>query len=162
MTTINEPPTTATFDIANKHCELHDHGGLRGRPTCSPPVAAADLLTAIAQLETTLSTSQCTLWSSQHNKFCGSYPKTSSDLPHGWDQLQSIFPALPSPSNIPCFMKYAKDRLKITNLASYINALQENWLGPDILGDTDMATLTSSKIGILYGDALHLCKAAPS
>ena len=69
---------------------------------------------------------------------------------------------LPSPSDISCFMKYAKEKLGIMDAALYIAPLQENQLGPDILSDADMATLTSSQIGIPYEDALRLCKAAPS
>ena len=59
-------------------------------------------------------------------------------------------------------MKYAKEKLGIKDAASYITTLQENQLGPDILGDADLEMLTSSNIGILYGDTLCLCKAAPS
>lgn len=68
---------------------------------------------------------------------------------------------LPRPSDIPSFMKYAKEKLGIMDAALYITPLQENRLGPDILGDTDMETFTSSKIGIPYRDALCLCKATP-
>jgi hypothetical protein len=69
--------------------------------------------------------------------------------------------SLPRPSDIPSFMKYAKEKLGIMDAALYITPLQENRLGPDILGDADMEMLTSSRIGIPYGDALRLRKAAP-
>ena len=62
MTTINEPPATATFDVANKRRELrerhngHDRhvGGATGaRCTAGSSPIAADSLTAMAQLATT-------------------------------------------------------------------------------------------------------------
>lgn len=51
MTTINEPPATATFDIANKHWELCDYHSHKGG-SCRT-VAAPESLTAMAQLATT-------------------------------------------------------------------------------------------------------------
>jgi hypothetical protein len=163
VTTINEPPATATFDIANKRCELRDRGGLGGRSTCSPPVAAADSLTAIAQLATTaLNLAKHITEQSARQIPMPHTPKRARTHHMAESNYSPSFQPLPSPSDIPCFMRYAKEKLGITDAASYITPLQENRLGPDILSDADMATLTSSKIGILYGDALRLCNAAPS
>jgi hypothetical protein len=57
--TINEPPATATFDVANKHRELREcHNGHNchvsgARSTSGSSPIAADSLTAMAQLAMT-------------------------------------------------------------------------------------------------------------
>ena len=177
MTTINEPPATATFDVANKHRELrerhngHDRhvGGATGaRCTAGSSPVAADSLTAMAQLATTALSLAKHITEQSSTRQIPSTPTT----PHTPKRARIHHVAnsnyspsaqpLPSPSDIPCFMKYAKEKLGIKDAASYITTLQENRLGPDILGDADLEMLTSSNIGIPYGDALRLRKAAPS
>ncbi|KAF8466818.1 hypothetical protein DFH94DRAFT_698362 [Russula ochroleuca] len=113
VTTINEPPAMATFDAANKCHKL------------------SDSLTAVAQLTTTAlhlvkhiteqsSTRQIPTPVTPHTPKCA----------HTHDRANSNYSPsaqlLPSPSDIPSFMRYAKDKLGIKDAASYIATLQEN------------------------------------
>lgn len=68
----------------------------------------------------------------------------------------------PSPSDIPHFLKYAKDNLGIKDAAHYVNGLRDKHLGPDVLNKADIQELTGFDIGMPYGDALCLQAAAPS
>jgi hypothetical protein len=77
------------------------------------------------------------------------------------NESPSILPP-PSPSDIPCFLKYAKDNLGIKDTAHYVDGLRDKHLGPDVLDKADVQELTGFDIGMPYGDALRLQAAAPS
>ena len=68
----------------------------------------------------------------------------------------------PSPSDIPRFLKYAKDNLGIKDAAHYVDGLRDKHLGPDVLDKADIKELTGFDIAMPYGDALRLQAAAPS
>jgi hypothetical protein len=123
----------ATFDAANKCHKLCEHhtGGARLISSSSPAPVAADSLTAVAQLTTTAlhlvkhiteqsSTRQIPTPVTPHTPKCA----------HTHDRANSNYSPsaqlLPSPSDIPSFMRYAKDKLGIKDAASYIATLQEN------------------------------------
>ena len=148
MATLDEPPNTPTFDIANKRPELHE----RAKPTTSTPTT--DSLAVVAQLATTVLNLAKHLTQS---------PQTSSTAPamvphtpkRQWMELRpenespSSLPP-PSPSDIPHFLKYAKDSLRIKDAANYIDGLRDKHLGPDVIDKADMQELTGFDIGMPY------------
>ena len=132
--TINEPPATATYDIANKCHELRDHDhdchGL-GRQIYIFSSCCRSQLTychsAIAQLATAaLNLAKHITEQSAEQIPMPHTPKHARTHHMAKSNYSPSSQPLFSPSNISCFMKYAKEKLEITNVASYITPLQKN------------------------------------
>lgn len=161
MATLNEPPSTPSFDIANKRPELRE----RAKPTANTPTT--DSLAVVAQLATTVLDFAKQLTQPPHPTSISSVaaaqpaPHTPKRRRTELSESPSSLPP-PSPSDIPRFLKYAKDNLGIKDAAHYVDGLRDKHLGPDVLDKADIQELTGFDIGMPYGDALRLQAAAPS
>ncbi|KAH8996081.1 hypothetical protein EDB86DRAFT_2829222 [Lactarius hatsudake] len=162
---LDKPPSTSTFDVANKQPELHDHTK-SGGATTNTPGPATDSLVVIAQLTTTVLDFAKQLAQLPHS--AGVMPMMMPNTPkHQWTELRSDTESPsslppPSPSDIPWFLKYAKDNLGIKDAACYVNGLCDKHLGRNVLDQADIQELTGFDISMPYGDTLRLQAAAPS
>jgi hypothetical protein len=154
----------------NKQPELRDR--TKSRVTTGSGTPATDTLAAVAQLATTVLDFAKHLTPPHgppgHSTGIPSVTATTLHTPKRQrtelrpeSESPSCLPP-PSPSDIPRFLKYAKDNLGIKDAARYVDGLRDKHLGPDILDQADMQELTGFDIGIPYGDALRLRAAAPS
>ena len=71
----------------------------------------------------------------------------------GLDESPPTLPP-PSPSDIPRFLKYAKDNLGIMDAAHNVDGLRDKHLGPMPLIRLTIRELTGVHIAMPYGDAL--------
>ncbi|KAH9012222.1 hypothetical protein EDB83DRAFT_2233740 [Lactarius deliciosus] len=160
VVTLDEPPSTSTFDIANKQPELHDRTK-SGGATTNTPGPATDSLVVVAQLATTVLDFAKQLAQPPHSATMPNTPKRQqTELRPDTESPSSLPP--PSPSDIPQFLKYAKDNLRIKDAACYVDGLRDKHLGPNVLDQADIQELTRFDISMPYGDALCLRAAAPS
>ncbi|KAH8980224.1 hypothetical protein EDB86DRAFT_2813883, partial [Lactarius hatsudake] len=165
IATLNEPPNTPSFDIANKQPELCNRTKSGGAAT-NTPGPATESLVVIAQLATSVLDFAKQLAQPPHS--AGVSPMTVPNTPKRQrtelrpDTVSPSSLPPPSPSDIPRFLKYAKDNLGIKDAACYVDGLRDKHLGPDILDQADIQELTGFDISMPYGDALRLRAAAPS
>ena len=146
--TLNAPPNTQAFDPANRGVSLIGPGlTVPTTPATSMPAAAPmSELGHLSALVTTI--------------FSAVNPAITTPL--HVPPIQAVsdtleVPLVPSPSDIPRFLKHASTTLGVRNVLDFESPLRRKGFGPDILPNIADSALVV--LGISEGDVLHMVAA---
>ena len=146
--TLNTPPNTQAFNPANCGVSLVATGHHAQPIQSTPATQAPPPMSKLGHLSTLVTT------------LFGANPAFTTPL-----RAPSILvpaqqsdnhgaPLVPSPSDIPRFLKHASTTLGVRNALDFESPLRHKGFGPDILPDIDSLALVA--LGISEGDVLHL------
>lgn len=144
--TINIPPNTQAFDPANRGVSLTAPGTRSIQPAIpAPPVPAMSELGHLSNLVTAIFGAANTPLVT---------PSRTPTVPAAVARETEVALLIPSPSDIPRFLKHASTNLGIRNALEFESPLRRKGFGPDILSDIDDSALVA--LGISEGDVLRL------
>jgi hypothetical protein len=145
--TLNTPPNTQAFDPANRGVSLVASGARSVQPAIPAALGPApiselghlsNLVTAIFGAVNTVNPTLVT---------------PSRTVRAATPEMEGAS-LVPSPSDIPRFLKHASTDLGVRNALAFESPLRRKGYGPDILPDVDDAALVA--LGISEGDVLRL------
>ncbi len=146
LATVNQPPSTVTFDRVNRRSSLHAHHphsllASSPAPYSVQGVSGNDLAHIISSVVSSIVTVHTPL-------------KPSSTPPCPAPVVTTHLPTQHTPSKLLRFLEYAELHLNIKNAHLHEESLWILGFGPDILHLVDDNALTN--IGLTLGDVIHL------
>ncbi|KAL4079763.1 hypothetical protein J3A83DRAFT_4368600 [Scleroderma citrinum] len=129
MAMLNTPPNIESFDMANKVTILHPVCKSVA-PPATPPAADITMLTS-AVLLCTLTHLDSSLLQQPSTLASQNIPSTAPQTPLQMDRdaAPSSSPPISSPSQLKCYLTYAKTKLGMHHALSYKYALELNGYG---------------------------------
>jgi hypothetical protein len=148
LATVNQPPSTATFDCVNHRSSLHPHHphsllASSPAPYSVQGVSGSDLAHIISSVVSSIAMVHTPL-------------KPPSTPPHPMPVVTTPLPTQHTPSKLLRFLEYAKLHLNIKNACLHEESLQMLGFGPNILHLVDNNALTN--IGLTPSDVIRLNK----
>ncbi len=146
LATVNQPPSTATFDHMNRRLSLHAHHphsllASSPAPYSVQGVSGNDLAHIISSVVSSIATVHTPL-------------KPPSTPPHPVPVVTTHLPTQHTPSKLLRFLEYAELHLNVKNACLHEESLQMLGFGPDILHLVNNDALTN--IGLTLGDVICL------
>ena len=146
LATVNQPPSTVTFDRVNRRSSLHAHHphsllASSPAPYSVQGVSGNDLAHIISSVVSSIAMVHTPL-------------KPPSTPPHPVPVITTHLPTQHTPSKLLQFLEYAELHLNVKNACLHEESLQMLGFGPDILHLVNNNALTN--IGLILGDVIRL------